>query len=229
MFKTGDACGQNVATVCSWNIIQWIMKHAVRDIPSVNIKNYWVEANATSDKKPGAFNILHGRGISTEAQVVLPEDILNEFLACTSKEYLSFYYYARRMTQKLTPGGGLHVNPANALTAIYLATGQDAACVADSVAGVDFSITKHDGYGKGVVANLSFQNLLVGTVGGGTGLPTQTEGLNMLGCKGFGKLRKFAEIVTAFALALDVSTTTAVTCGKFATGHDKLGRNRPTE
>jgi len=229
MFKTGDACGQNVVTVCSWNIIEWIMQNIAQEIPEVNIKDYWVEANATSDKKPGAFNILHGRGISTEAKVVLPEEILNEYLDCTAEEYLSFYYYGHRITQKLTPGGGFHVNPGNALAAMYLATGQDAACVADSVAGVDFSVTKHDGDGNGVVAKISFQNLLVGTVGGGTGLPTQTEGLDMLGCRGVGKVRKFAEIVTAFSLALDISTSTALTCGKFATGHNKLGRNRPTE
>ena len=228
LFSTGDACGQNVTTVCSESIMSWIVDNIAQELPEVQLKRAWVEANVTSDKKPGAFNILHGRGMSTEAKVILTEDVLNRYLAVTSEEYLDFFKYATSMTLKLTPGGGFHVNPANALCALYLGTGQDPACVADSIAGSNFFAVKHEGEGGGMEISLRLQNLLVGTVGGGTGLPTQSEGLEMMGCLGAGKVRKFAEIATAFALSLDISTTSAVVAGIFASGHNKHGRNRPT-
>jgi hydroxymethylglutaryl-CoA reductase (NADPH) len=229
LFSTGDACGQNVATVCSERIMAWIIDNVPQDLPDVSLKRAWVECNATSDKKPGAFNILHGRGMSTEAKVILSEEVLNKYLQVTSEEYLEFFRFATSMSIKTTPGGGFHANPANTLTALYLATGQDPACVTDSIAGSDFTALKHDGEGGGMEIFLRFQNLLVGTVGGGTALPTQSEGLEMLGCKGAGKVRKFAEIASAFSLALDISSTSAIVAGIFASGHNKLGRNRPGE
>jgi hydroxymethylglutaryl-CoA reductase (NADPH) len=206
----------------------WILDNVAQELPDVNIKRAWVEANVTSDKKPGAFNILHGRGISTEAKVILPEEVLNKYLRVNSDEYLDFFKYATSISIKTTPGGGFHANPANTLTALYLATGQDPAAVSDSTAGADFTALKHEGEGGGMVISCRLQNLMVGTIGGGTALPTQSEGLEMLGCKGAGKVRKFAEIATAFCLALDISTSSAVVAGIFASGHNKLGRNRPT-
>jgi hydroxymethylglutaryl-CoA reductase (NADPH) len=225
LFSTGDACGQNVATVCAESIMHWITENAPKD---VCLNKVWIEANVTSDKKPGAFNILHGRGMSTEAKVILSEEVINKYLQTTSENYLALFDYATRISLKTTAGGGFHANPANTLTALYLATGQDPAAVADSIAGTDFTATKHDGEGGGMEITLRLQNLLVGSVGGGTALPTQSEGLEMLGCKGAGKVRKFAEIATAFCLALDISSTSAVSAGIFASGHNKLGRNRPT-
>jgi hydroxymethylglutaryl-CoA reductase (NADPH) len=228
LFSTGDASGQNVATVCSERIMAWILDNVPQGLPDVSIKRAWIEANVTSDKKPGAFNILHGRGMSTEAKVILPEEVLNKYLGVTAAEYLEFFRYATSISIKTTPGGGFHANPGNTLTALYLATGQDPAAVSDSTAGADFTALKHEGEGGGMEISLRLQNLMVGTIGGGTALPTQSEGLEMLGCKGAGKVRKFAEIATAFCLALDISTSSAVVAGIFASGHNKLGRNRPT-
>ena len=226
-YNTADACGQNVATVCSWAAMSWIMKHISNEIPDVSIEHAWVEANATMDKKPGALNILTTRGMATQAKCVIPEKALNKHLGVTSEDYLTFLHYAKRMTFKNTSGGGLHINPGNTLAAIFMATGQDVACVSDSIAGVQYDVVKHEGEGGGIEASITFPSLLVGSVGGGTALPTQQEGLAMIGCQGDGKVRKLAEIVASFALALDLSSTTAVVAGKFATGHDKLGRNRP--
>ena len=228
-YSTADACGQNIATVCTWAAMSWIMKHIGNEIPGVGVQHAWIEANATMDKKPGALNILTGRGMATQAKCTLPEKTLNKYLHVTSGEYLSFAHYSKRMTLRNTSGGGWHINPGNTLTAIFMATGQDVAAVSDSIAGVEFDVVKHDGEGGGIEASITFPSLLVGSVGGGTALPTQQEGLAMLGCQGHGKVRKLAEIVASFALALDISTTTAVVAGKFATGHDTLGRNRPGE
>lgn len=214
--------------MCAWSIIDWVLKNMGQDIPNVNVTNAWIEANATSDKKGGAFNILHGRGMSTEAKVILSEDVLNKYLNVTSEDYLTFVHYVERMSMRHIPGGGAHMNPGNTLTALFIATGQDPACVSECIAGSTFTATKNPGEEGGVVATLTLQNLLVGTIGGGVALPTQRECLEIMDCYGAGKVRKFAEIATAFALSLDLSSSSAVVCGKFATGHNKLGRNRPT-
>ena len=228
-YSTADACGQNVATVCSWAAMSWIMENISKQLPNVGVEHAWVEANATMDKKPGALNVLTTRGMATQAKCIIPEKALNKYLQVTAEDYLIFTHYSKRMTLKNSMGGGWHINPGNTLTAIFMATGQDVACVSDSIAGVDFDVVKHEGEGGGVEASITFPSLLVGSVGGGTALPTQQEGLAMIGCQGHGKVRKLAEIVASFALALDISTTTAIVAGKFATGHDKLGRNRPEE
>jgi hydroxymethylglutaryl-CoA reductase (NADPH) len=68
---------------------------------------------------------------------------------------------------------------------------------------------------------------MVGTVGGGTGLPTQRECLELMDCYGLGKADRLAEIVAATVLAGDVSLGSAVLAGDWVTSHERLGRNRP--
>ena len=228
-YSTADVCGQNMATVCSWAVMSWIEKQIGNEVPDVCIEHAWVEGNVTMDKKPGSLNFLTTRGMATQAKRIIPENVLNKYLQVASEDYLTFTHYAKRITYKNNAGGGYHINPGNTLAAIYLATGQDVACVSDSIARVQNDMVKHHGEGGGIEASITFPSLLVGSVGGGTALPTQQEGLAMLGCQGDGKARKLAEIVASFALALDISSSTAICAGKFATGHDKLGRNRPVE
>ena len=64
------------------------------------------------------------------------------------------------------------------------------------------------------------------TYGGGTGLPTQKQCLDMLGCYGTGKAKKFAEICAAVVLAGETSLASAVLAGDWVTAHETLGRNR---
>ena len=64
------------------------------------------------------------------------------------------------------------------------------------------------------------------TYGGGTGLPTQRECLEMLGCYGTGKVRKLAEIVAATVLCGEVSLGWAVVTDEWVAAHERLGRNR---
>ena len=66
----------------------------------------------------------------------------------------------------------------------------------------------------------------MGTYGGGTGLPTQRECLELLGCYGKGKVHKLAEICAGTVLAGEVSLTSAVLAGHWVNSHERLGRNR---
>ena len=111
---------------------------------------------------------------------------------------------------------------ANALAAIYLATGQDVACVAENAIGlVNYEVQN----GGDLYATLSMPSISVGTVGGGTRLAAQRRNLELLRCTGEpGSSRRLAEIVCAAALALELSLGGAIASNEFAQAHVKYGR-----
>ena len=118
---------------------------------------------------------------------------------------------------------GIHGHFANGLAALYLATGQDAACVAESATGVTrFEVTE-DG---GLYATVTLPGIMVGTVGGGTGLPTQKACLELMGLHGTGSARALAEVCAGLLLAGELSIIAALAAGHFARAHRKLARGR---
>jgi hydroxymethylglutaryl-CoA reductase (NADPH) len=68
---------------------------------------------------------------------------------------------------------------------------------------------------------------VIGTVGGGTHLAKQSEALEMMGCLGSGKVKRFAQLIAGFAMGLEISTYSAIMSGEFAKAHERLGRNKP--
>lgn len=120
---------------------------------------------------------------------------------------------------------GANVNVANVVAAAFTATGQDIACVHESSVG-QLHISPPDKDGS-LYVSLHMPSLVVGTVGGGTGLPRQKEALRFLECEGDGTALRLAEIICGFALALDLSTSAAMAAGHFARAHEAMGRNRP--
>jgi hydroxymethylglutaryl-CoA reductase (NADPH) len=75
--------------------------------------------------------------------------------------------------------------------------------------------------------SITLPSLIVATVGGGTGLPTQNEALQIMGCAGVGNVRKFAEIVAGTVLAGEISLAAAISSLDWVSSHDQLGRNDP--
>ncbi|HUP42835.1 MAG TPA: hydroxymethylglutaryl-CoA reductase, partial [Thermoanaerobaculia bacterium] len=116
---------------------------------------------------------------------------------------------------------GLH-SP-NSITAMFIATGQDVANVAESSAGIIYTELTDDG---GLYMSLTIPSLIVATYGGGTGLATQRECLEILGCFGAGKVRKLAEIVAGVALAGELSLAAAISSFDWVSSHEQYGRNR---
>lgn len=116
---------------------------------------------------------------------------------------------------------GVQGHYANGLAALYLACGQDVACVAESAVGVTrFEVVNS----ADLYAAVTLPNLIVGTIGGGTGLPSQKACLEILGLHGTGHAQAFAELCAALALAGEVSITAALCAGEFARAHRKLAR-----
>jgi hydroxymethylglutaryl-CoA reductase (NADPH) len=106
---------------------------------------------------------------------------------------------------------------------MFIATGQDVANVAESSAGILFSELTPQ---RDLYISLTIPSLIVATHGGGTGLATQRECLEALGCVGRGKVRKLAEIVAGVALAGELSLAAAISSLDWVSSHEKYGRNR---
>ena len=214
VYDTGNAAGQNMVTLATEAACQLIRQRT--GFP------YCLESGFNSDKKPSRRNLMVGRGHSVIVEFSLPDHVL-DFLGVSAQAVLEFQRLAVTSSQAIGMlGNNLHL--ANALTALYLATGQDNACVAENAVGFS-EAASHTG-GEGLTFRVTLPSLTVGTVGGGTRLPAQRRNLALLGCdEGQYASRKLAEIIAASAAALELSLMAAVVSGTFAQAHRKYGRS----
>ena len=214
-YHTGDASGQNMVTICTNAICQYILENA--PIKPV----YWfLESNYSGDKKATSLSFTNNRGKKVTTEIILSEEIVSTVLK-TTPEAMTDYW--RTSTIGIIQSGaiGAQGHYANGLTALFIATGQDAASVAEAATGITRMEMNKDG---SLYACVTLPNLIVGTIGGGTNLPTQRECLELMDCYGVGKARKFAEICGALVLAGELSIAAALTAGHFSSAHQKLGR-----
>lgn len=115
---------------------------------------------------------------------------------------------------------------ANAVTAVFIACGQDVADVSVSHVGVSMCETTEQG---DLYVSTCIPNLFVGTIGGGTNLGTQRECLEIMGCYGADKVNKFAEIIGGVVLAGEINVLTALVSKVYVEAHEKYGRNKPSD
>ena len=216
-YTTGDAAGQNMTGKATWAACEWIhAQHPLR--PS-----YILSGSMDTDKKHSAVNTLRTRG----KRVIAEATIRNEVIQRLMRVDTATLFRARQIsTAGSFMAGSAYNGPhaANGITAMFIATGQDVANVAESHAGITYAQLLDDG---DYYWSVTLPSLIVASYGGGTGLPTQRECLEMLGCYGAGKADRLAEIVGAVVLAGDVSLGSAVLAGDWVSSHDRLGRNRP--
>lgn len=218
-FHTEDAAGQNMVTFCTDAICQEIV--ATTPFPP----RYWfLESNMSGDKKATVLSFLHTRGRNVTAEVVLPRDLVTRGLH-TSPERMCDYWRMSFVGGAQTGSIGVSGHVANGLTALFIACGQDVACVSEACVG----ITRIELTPQGdLYCGITLPNLIVGTVGGGTRLPTAQECLRIVHCEGAGKAQKFAEICAATVLAGEISIVGAMCAGHFARAHQELGRAGPS-
>lgn len=222
-YETGDASGQNMTTACTWHACQWIDAR-LREQTDIRIRAYYVEGNAGGDKKISQRALADGRGMRVTAECHLDAETLRRVFKVGQADMVRAFTISVAGSA-LSGGLAPNINVANAIAAIYAATGQDIACVHESGAG----LLTLEADGDGIYASLLLPALALGTVGGGTHLPQQADYLEMMGCRGTGTARRLAEVIAGYALALDLSTISAVIGGQFASAHERLGRNRPVE
>lgn len=205
-YTTGDACGQNMSTRNTYMLhAHFILPHLHADTGIVPA-HFFLEANTGGDKKVShLYHTRGGHGTSVAASVILTEEVLGRTLKCNVDEVLKLMEVGGQGAA-LSGMIGVSCNPANVIAAVYAATGQDLACVGTS----SMATAAATECPEGVLCTLRLPNLEVGTVGGGTGLPHQRRYLEIMGCRGAGKIARFAQVVTAAALCLELSTTSAM-------------------
>jgi len=221
-FQTGDASGQNMATIATEAACALIMERT-----PVKPDYFFVEANMSGDKKASAQSFLGVRGKKVTAEAVIPEELVAQTLHTTPRR-MADYWRMSALGGVLSGTIGVQGHYANGLAALYIACGQDAACIAESAVGVTRFEARDDG---ALYAAVTLPNLMVGTVGGGTGLPTQKACLELMGLSGEGKARALAEVCAGLALAGELSIIGALAAGEFTRAHRKLARGgeRPEE
>ncbi|HYF65587.1 MAG TPA: hydroxymethylglutaryl-CoA reductase, partial [Herpetosiphonaceae bacterium] len=215
-YTTGDAAGQNMVGKATKAACDWIRSQ----YPA--IEHYFLESNFSTDKKHSQVNTLRTRGKRVVAEAVIPAALLRSHMNVDAARV----YRARQISTLASQLSGSNNNgahSANAITAMFIATGQDVANVAESSSALVYSeLTPAGDY----YYSITIPALIVATYGGGTGLATQRECLELLGCYGAGNVRKFAEIVAATVLCGEISLGTAIVAEEWVSSHEQFGRNR---
>jgi hydroxymethylglutaryl-CoA reductase (NADPH) len=215
-YTTGDAAGQNLTGKATQAACHWIADNYD------GIEHWYLESNFATDKKSSQVNMLRTRGKRVVAEAVIPNELVERIMRSNTE-----LMFRARLVSNL--GGfmsGVNNNgahSANGITAMFIATGQDAANVAESSAAFVHTELRDDG---DYYYSVTIPSLIVATYGGGTGLPTQRECLEMLGCFGANRVNKFAEIVAATVLCGELSLGSAIVAEEWVAAHDILGRNR---
>ena len=216
-YTTGDAAGQNMTGKATLAACEWIKaQHPLHP-------GYILSGSIDTDKKHSAINTLRTRGRRVIAEVTIRNETLQRLMRVDARTL----FRSRQVSQAGSFMAGSAYNgphAANGIAAMFIATGQDVANVAESHAGITYAQLLENG---DYYWSVTLPSLIVASYGGGTGLGTQRECLEMLGCYGDGKADRLAEIVAAVVLAGDVSLGSAVLAGDWVSSHDKLGRNRP--
>lgn len=216
-YSTGDAAGQNMVGRATFAACSWIL-----DQYKGGIQHFYLESNFATDKKASQVNIMRTRGKRVTAEAILTRDALAQVMRVDPED---LYYQSKVATMGAFFSGANNngAHSPNAITAMFIATGQDVANVSESSAGLLYTelTPKRDIY-----VSMTIPSLIVATYGGGTGLATQRECLQLLGCYGRDKVNKLAEIVAGVVLAGEISLGSAIASSDWVSSHEQYGRNR---
>ena len=215
-YSTGDAAGQNMVSKATLAACTWIKTNYPHTV------DFILSGNIDTDKKHSHINTLLTRGKRVIAEVTTTTETLQRLVGVSPKDL----FKARQISQAgafLAGSANNGAHAANGLTALFIATGQDVANIAESHSGLLYTQLLDNG---DYYWSITLPSVILATHGGGTGLATQRECLELLGCTGSGSAKKLAEIAAATVLAGEISLASAVLAGDWVTGHEQLGRNR---
>lgn len=219
-YATGDASGQNMVTIATQAVCNYIVDNC-----PVKPRRHYVESNLSSDKKGSAQTLQGVRGKKVTAEVTISEELLKSSLHVGVDDIIE-YWRMSAIGAVISGTIGIQGHFANGLAALYLACGQDVACVAESAVGIT-RMEPTDNH-KSLYTSVSLPNIIVGTVGGGTGLPSQRACLEMMGLFGANNASAFAEVAAGLILAGELSIIGALAAGEFTQAHARLARTTPS-
>jgi hydroxymethylglutaryl-CoA reductase (NADPH) len=216
-WTTGDAVGPNMMTRNAYALnMGYVMERA-----PVKPERAILEANMGGDKKPSYQYFHSGHGKTVLAEAFLADDQIRRVLHTTAAD-LEALSWAGTHGAVASGMQSVAFTPASAIAAVFAATGQDLGMVATSSM-AHGTARRVDG---GLHASIRFPGLEVGTVGGGTTLPSARDWLASIGCAGSGRVYRLAQIVAAAALCLEISASAAMaTAGSenFFRAHQERG------
>ena len=215
-YSTGDAAGQNMVGRATFAACSWILDHVT------NVRKFYLESNLATDKKHSQINIMRTRGKRVTAEAVIKRDVLIDHMR-TEPESLNYHLNISNIGAFLSGANNNGAHSPNGITAMFIATGQDVANVSESCAGIAYSELTPEG---DLYLSITIPSLIVATYGGGVGLATQKECLEMMDCFGKDRARKFAEIVAGVVLAGEISLGSAISSLDWVSSHEAYGRNR---
>lgn len=218
-YSTGDAAGQNMVgratfAACSWILDQPFLKERCR--------KFYLESNLATDKKASQVNVMKTRGKRVVAEVTIPREVLIQNMR-VEPEQVHYHAQIANVGTLISGANNNGAHSPNGITAMFIATGQDVANVSESSAGIVYTEVTDN---KDLYISITIPSLIVATHGGGTGLATQRESLQILDCVGRGKVRKLAEIVAGVVLAGEISLASAISSLDWVSSHEQYGRNR---
>ena len=221
-YSTGDAAGQNMTSRATFVATEWIKQQC----PTIH--HYLLSGNFDTEKKTSSVNMLKGRGRRVTAEITIPAEVMQRNLRITPHQ-MHYGQGISTTSSFLTSSSNNAAHPANGLAALYLATGQDIANIAESNQCSTYNrVTREGDY----FFSITFPALIMASYGGGTGLPTQRECLEIMDCYGPGKALKLVEIAAALTVAGELSLGAATKIhqdtrkNEWVDAHEKLGRNR---
>jgi hydroxymethylglutaryl-CoA reductase (NADPH) len=218
VYDTKDAMGMNMATIATQEAAELVEAETPASLVALS-------GNLCTDKKPAAINAVEGRGRTVAADVLIPHEQVEDRLKTTADAI------AEANTRKNLVGSakagslGFNAHAANVIAASFLALGQDIAQVVEG----SNAITTVEAREEGLYASVTIASLEVGTVGGGTNLPTQAEALDVVGVRGGGdpagsNADALAEVIATAALAGELSLLGALASSHLSSAHEELGR-----
>jgi hydroxymethylglutaryl-CoA reductase (NADPH) len=215
-YTTGDGAGQNMVGRATLAACEWMAAN------NPAVRSFFLDSQLSSDKKVSYINTLRTRGKRVTAEATIPRTLLVEQMHVEPRT-LAFWAGVGSVGSHLAGAMNNGLHAANALAAMFIATGQDVANVVEGSAATGYVEATATG---DLYVSITIPSLIVATHGGGTHLGTQRECLEVMGCFGTGKVYKLAEIVAGVALAGELSLAAAICTKEWVTAHEKFGRNR---
>ncbi|MBI3380206.1 hydroxymethylglutaryl-CoA reductase [Candidatus Gottesmanbacteria bacterium] len=215
-FDTKEAMGMNMATIATSAIVGFIEANTA-------IKCISVAGNFDIDKKPSWLNFISGRGKKVWAEATISGHVIRETLK-TNAQTIHNIWLSKCMLGSIMSGSlGFNAHFANVIAALFLATGQDIAHVTEGSVGITTTEVKDDN----LYVSVYLPDLMVGTIGGGTGLPSQKDALSILNIYGEkDSSLKLAEICGSAILAGEISLLASLAEGSLASAHERLARQK---
>lgn len=210
-FDTDYAMGMNMATIASQKVGEYIVKKTKSQLISV-------AGNFDIDKKPAWLNAIQGRGYVVCAENIIPPRVVSHTLKVTPKQIYNVWKSKCMIGSALAGSIGFNAHHANIVAAYFAATGQDLAHVVDGSLGMTVMDIMDDG---ALYCSVMLPDIMIGTVGGGTKLKTQTEARAIIKTDSPYVL---AEVLGATVLAGELSLLASLAEGSLASAHAHLGR-----